>query len=187
MISLFALGATALTLYLNFRTIDDVRVMVGSIGVQTTREGGNEVSLSAPDSITFINSGTRQVAVLGAGLGVEEDYTLIGIEACRSERMNALPLNLDSFVLRPGEIVIKSTSFVSDVFRKKEADKSEIKFSNDVVGFSLCILTSIVTPDSVVERASVPLPANRDDIKRPPYKFIFQIISQTKPVKVLSN
>jgi hypothetical protein len=96
----------ATTWLATFRTVDEVRIVFNTLPSVTHIPGA--VSISPNMKMTFINSGNRNVVLLGAVLRIIEDEA-----TCEKVHWDqaSVTLDMEPFILKASEIVIKEGKF----------------------------------------------------------------------------
>jgi hypothetical protein len=140
----------------NVRQIDDLRVVIGPPPSPDLKTNGDLLILGSV-ALTLINSGTRSVAITGIMAVVSRiEKTEAAPKKC-PDTGYPLPLKSGSFVIKAGEIVVKTMDIDDDIFTIKDKPlfgetariipkgMVEVKTGDR---FLACLAMRFVTPDN---------------------------------------
>lgn len=163
---------------------DDVRLAVGLDWPGLDVKDAAHASIYAGQTLTFTNAGNRSMAVTSAEL-------MLGLPAehlegqCRgSSRIfpSALPLMIDGFVIKPGEIIVREIRLnpVQPFARSENGSvvvDLETKSDQGVVKFNACLQLNMLTPDNDQRLVEIPLAAFQ-------YKSDFHGVTRGRAISV---
>jgi len=178
----------------NALKVDSLKYVLS--GQATAYVGDGEVHLRSDYKISFINLGTRPIAVTGMTFGllqdVEEKFDN-NYDACnKSHGYFSFKIDVPPFVIQKGEISIKELSAISsnpEITRSYKWNVEKLAGEKDSLLFRICLLLFTVTPDSLTTVRSFPLSQQRLGIDgrsiTPVNPFITEDFS--KPTTVLDG
>jgi len=142
-ISLAAFGISLYSLYATTRKVDELGVIVASDVplIDVHKEG--EFTLVHPSSTaTFVNSGTRYAAVVGARFVVEQPEYL-DWRPCVHSASASFDFDFEPFVIKPNEIVAKNLHLAVKASTTIPAQNTQIPSA------LLCLEFDVSTPDGL--------------------------------------
>jgi len=142
-ISIAAFAISLYSLYANNRRVDELGAIVAADIplVDIHREG--EFAIVHPSAVvTFVNSGTRYAAVVGARFSVEQPNDL-NWKACDHSTSTVMSFSIEPFVIKSGEIVAKNMQLATD------APKSIPIQNRSAPSALLCLEFDVSTPDGL--------------------------------------
>jgi hypothetical protein len=99
------LSLTAISTYfVTIRTIDEVRIVVNRAPVISWQR--NNVRIASKLDLTFVNSGNRSAAITSITLIFYQDS-----KTCEAGENASIKFNIEAFVIKPGEVFVKSLSY----------------------------------------------------------------------------
>jgi hypothetical protein len=157
LIALCALGVAGTTAYFTtLRVVDDVRVITGGAPILLSKEN-NKVSVWRRNQFTFINAGTRSVAVNSIYLYLAQRAKEANFDKanCATDASVAF-YDMEPFVIKAGDIIAKRIflSLLEDGKQTSPEDYPDVLF--DVkkelikaksLWYRICILVDFSTPD----------------------------------------
>jgi len=154
-ISIAAFAISIYSLYANSRNVDQLGVIVAdNIPLIDIHKDG-EFAIARPSAIaTFVNSGTRYAAVVGAKFSVEQPDDLTW-RACDHSTSKVMRFSFEPFVIKPKEIVAKYMQLAAD-------EPKSIPIKNRAAPSAiLCLEFDVTTPDGLTLNITRPVLAGR--------------------------
>jgi hypothetical protein len=147
--SLIALLLSLLSVYwTTIRRVDDLSVAVSDLRGEepvTFDDQNNIIHYNSSPIFTFINFGTRPIAVTNITLRLGQPSKGEGSQPCKdlSGKTDYIYLSNEPFVIKPGEIVTQRVAATKDVGVTNEQDKSsEFRYVLEI-----CAIYEVVVPE----------------------------------------
>jgi hypothetical protein len=184
-IAAVAVIITALTVYWNYRVIDDLRFTT-SIDTSFPQPDFDNLKLAVlpPRSLTFINSGTRTAAVLQINFVIFQSEQKEANQ-CPMQGSEIFEVLLEPFVVKPGEIIIQKV----ELKRNKDLGSAQKNLVNIALNPKMsrlvtCMAFDLVTPNN--RAYSVMVPMTSSEYTSGDYGSV-DLILWDKPVKLIGR
>lgn len=164
---ILALGvSTGSAVFNYFLQKDDLRVVLDSLPEMYNAGpdivSGSGIAVRANQQITFINSGNRSAAITRIQLlAVQPEKGAEKTEDCSGGMTIATAYDLDPFVIKPGEILLKTLRLKKNIWPEYNGYilnyMSHLNRERDHFLVTLCMGFSIISPDNYMEEIKRPL------------------------------
>src|SRR6202521_5599200 len=199
-LSAMALLVSVSVAYLTiFQQRDDLRVSfahdVPTIGFDHKT---NKIRVAVDHKVTLINSGNRAVAVRDVGLSIVQSknidsrFSIENSDVCFSGTTEDFQYKMGSFVVGPGEIVIKRAQLdLAEVpANKREGGELLVDLSDENKGQAkyyviACVVFILITPDSDTDLVAVPMTMQEVPAVPSNEKLKEAIVSSTQPIPLV--
>jgi hypothetical protein len=153
--------------YANFNLTDDIRVAF-TLSPYVILDDKGGLGISGEQQVTFIDSGNRDVAVIGMTLVL---YKLREAPSSNSQcdemsniQVASLVYDFEPFILKPGEILVKTfgKTLFPEIWKDDEADKhlKDFALGGSIFGKGdtvfTCLRLSVTTPGMITDHAQIP-------------------------------
>jgi hypothetical protein len=178
------------------RQVDDVRVLIGDPPVVYISNSGKTLESNGEQELTFMNAGNRNAAISNIkGLVIPLDNSEGELPKCKKEEALPISFKPDSFVIKPGEVIVSKVVLQEGFWKKKKtgdeyvADNTFFNFKRGAV-FMACLSVSVATPDAFYRDKLIPafkytlLDSSNMFLNTKPFESLFE---QNRPITLLKR
>jgi hypothetical protein len=182
-ISVVALIVSITALYLTYRTVEDFSFSIGSDwSIPNPDYDKSEFIIYGPRMLTFINAGTRPVAVMSIGLALKETRDFKDEpKECSGDKLKTASFDVQPFVVNPKEIIIKP-SLVDPKIKRNDRGDPVVAMDPEMRWVLSCVSFELITADKMATTVRAPLLAAEFESR--PYGTV-TLFTPDKPIKLL--